>query len=102
MTAEYAALEARVAELERQMRHVLPAKIDAVSFGVGLVHEEIRQVRETQDIHTAALERLETRLDRHGDLLGQHGDMLSHHGDMLSHHGDMLTEILRRLPKAPA
>ena len=88
LEAEYEALEARVAELERQNRHVLPAKIDAVSFGLGLVHEDVRHVRETQDIHTAALERLETRLDRHGDLLGQHSDMLA--------------EILRRLPEAPA
>jgi hypothetical protein len=31
MTADYAALEARVAELEQQMRHMLPAKVDAVS-----------------------------------------------------------------------
>jgi len=46
MAADYAALEARVAELESQMRHVLPAKIDGVSFGLGLVHEDLRAFRE--------------------------------------------------------
>jgi hypothetical protein len=79
--ADYAALEARVAELERQMRHVLPSKIDAVSYGLGLVHADTQHIRETQDIHTAALERQETRLDRHGELLA---------------------EILRRLPAGPS
>jgi hypothetical protein len=80
MSADYAALEARVAELEQQMRHILPAKIDAVSCGVSLVHEDVRYLREQSDIHGAALERLETRLDRHSDLL---------------------EESLRRLPSGP-
>jgi hypothetical protein len=75
--ADYAALEARVAELEQQVRHMLPAKIDAVGYGVGLVHADTQYIRETQDIHTAALGRMESRLDRHGEMLG---------------------EILRRLP----
>jgi hypothetical protein len=82
MTAEYAAPEARVvAELEQPMRHVLPGKIDAVSYGLGLVHADTQHIRKTQDIHTAALERQETRLDRHGELLA---------------------EILRCLPEPPA
>jgi hypothetical protein len=80
MAADYAALEARVAELEQQMRYLLPAKVDAVSYAVSLVHEDTRYLREQSDIHGAALQRLETRLDRHSDLL---------------------QEILRRLPPAP-
>ena len=88
MTADYAALEARVAELEHQVRHILPAKVDAVSYGVSLVHADTQHIRETQDIHTAALERQETRLDRHGEMLG-----------MLA---DQVAEILRRLPAPPA
>jgi hypothetical protein len=70
-----------VAELERQMRDALPWKIDAVRYGLSLVHADTQHIRETQDIHTAALERQETRLDRHGDLLA---------------------EILRRLPSRPS
>jgi hypothetical protein len=88
MAADYAALEARVAELEQQIRHMLPARIDAVAYGVSLVHADTRQIRETQDIHTAALERMETRLDRHGELLGSLSDQVG--------------EILRRLPGEPA
>jgi hypothetical protein len=45
------------------------------------VHEDTRYLREQSDIHGAALERLETRLDRHSDLLH---------------------EILRRLPSGPS
>jgi len=69
-----------VADLEQQMRHMLPAKIDAVSYAVSLVHEEMRYLREESDIHGAALKRQEARLDRHGELL---------------------EEILRRLPAGP-
>jgi len=48
------------------MRRMLPAKIDAVSYAVSLVHEEMRYLRKQSDIHGSALERQETRLDRHG------------------------------------
>jgi len=98
MAADYAALEARVADLEQQMRHMLPAKVDAVSYAVSLVHEDTRYLREQSDIHGAALQRLETRLDRHGDLLQRLETRLDRHGDLLDRHGDLLQEILRRLP----
>ncbi len=81
MTADYAALEARVAELERQMRHVLPGKIDAVSYAVSLVHEDTRAIR---------------------DALARQGEALNGHGEALASHGAMLEEILRRLPAEPA
>jgi DNA repair exonuclease SbcCD ATPase subunit len=118
MAADYAALEARVAELEQQIRHMLPAKVDVVS----LVHEDTRYLREQSDIHGAALQRLETRLDRHSDLLHQQSDRLQgletrldRHSDQLhqqsdrlqgletrlDRHGDLLQEILRRLPPGP-
>jgi hypothetical protein len=41
------------------MRHVLPAKIDAVSYGVSLVHEDLRAFREET----------QATLSRHGELL---------------------------------
>lgn len=78
MAADYAALEARVAELEHQMRHILPPKIDAVSYGVSLVHEDLRALR---DEVTEFRGETRMRLDRHGELL---------------------EEILRRLPAKPA
>ena len=70
MASDYAALEARVAELEQQMRHMLPAKVDAVAYGVSILHEDVRAVRETQ----------------------------AEHGMVLSDIRDSLGEILRRLP----
>jgi hypothetical protein len=70
MAADYAALEARVAELERQMRHVLPAKIDAANYAISLVHEDTQAIRE----------------------------VLGYHGQQFERHGEMLAEILRRLP----
>jgi hypothetical protein len=51
MAADYASLEARVADLEQQVRHMLPAKIDVVSYAVSLVHEDTRYLREQSDIH---------------------------------------------------
>jgi hypothetical protein len=77
MSADYAALEARVAELEQQMRHILPARIDAVAYGLSLVHEDLREFRGEMGERLGSIE---IRLDRHGELLG---------------------EILRRLPEPP-
>ena len=81
MTADYASLEARVAVLEQQMRHILPAKIDAMNFGISVLHEDVRALRNEAE---RRLERVETRLD------GMDG--------RLDSHGEMLQEILRRLP----
>jgi chromosome segregation ATPase len=102
MTAEYQALEARVAEVEQQIRHIAPAEISAVNYGLSLVHADTQYAREQLDIHRAALERQERRLDRHGELLGSISDRLDRHGEQLDRHGEQLAEILRRLPAAEA
>lgn len=52
-------LTARVARLEEQVWHVLPNKVDAVAYGLGLVRGELHEFRE------------ETRA-----TLGRHGEML--------------------------
>lgn len=67
-------LERRVEQLEEQLRHVLPAKIDAVAYGISLVHEDTRAIRR------------------------EHGALLREHSEALARHGEMLEEILRRLP----
>lgn len=77
MAADYAALEARVAELETQMRQILPHRIDAVAYGLSLVHEDLREFRGEMGERLGSIE---IRLDRHGELL---------------------QEILRRLPAGP-
>jgi hypothetical protein len=64
VAADYAALEARVAELEQQIRHVLPAKIDAASYGISLIHEDTRAIRETQIRHGELLQEILRRLSR--------------------------------------
>jgi hypothetical protein len=76
--ADYAALEARVSELEHQMRQVLPHRVDAVAYGLSLVHEDLRAFR---DEMTEFRGETRMRLDRHGELLD---------------------EILRRLPSRPS
>ena len=78
MAADYAALEARVAELEQQIRNVLPQKIDAVSYGVSVMHGEM----------TEQFGDMRERLGR--IELGQEGQ------------GEQLAEILRRLPGGPS
>jgi len=105
MTADYAALEARVAELERQMqevRHDLPARLDALGYGVGLLHQDLREFRaETRaalDDQRAQLVSVNERLNRHGELLTSHSEQLAAIGDTLAGHGELLGEILRRLP----
>jgi prevent-host-death family protein len=81
MAADYAALEARVADLEQQMRHVLPGKIDDVAYAVSLVHEDVRVIREEVGAFRNATQ---ATLGRQSEMLGAHGEMLE--------------EILRRLP----
>lgn len=76
MTADYAALEARVAELERQMRHILPNKIDAVAYGLSVLHDDVRAFREEMG---AFREDTQARFDQIDDALA---------------------EILRRLPES--
>lgn len=58
----------------------LAGKIDAVAYGVSLMHADVRAVRQAQD---------------------EQGQVLAVHGEMLAKHGDMLEEILRRLPPQP-
>jgi len=123
MTADYAGLETRVSELERQMKHELPYRIDAIAFGVGLIHQDTVAMRATLDEHTARLDGIatrldgidtrldgidtrldgiDTRLDRQAAQLDRQGLQLDDHTTQLSRHGEMLEEILRRLPPGPA
>jgi uncharacterized protein YbjQ (UPF0145 family) len=67
-------LERRVDEIERQLRHVLPAKIDAVAYGVSLLHEDVRAIRAIVGGHAAEL------------------------GEMRQEFRESMEEILRRLP----
>jgi hypothetical protein len=88
MAADYAALEARVADLEQQMRHILPAKIDAMNFGISILHEDQRALREETE---RRLDAMDGRFD------GIDGRLDAMDG-RLDSHGAMLQEILRRLP----
>ena len=108
MAAQYAGLETRVSELELQVRHMLPVRIDALGYGLSLVRADTLQIRATQDIHTAALERLEARFDRQDTRLdGLETKLdgvetrLDRQDTRLDRHGELLTEILRRLPEPP-
>jgi hypothetical protein len=65
------------------------------------VHEDTRYLREQSDIHGAALDRLETRLDRQDNVLERHGEQLERLDTRLDGHGELLQEILRRLPSGP-
>jgi hypothetical protein len=98
----HAALEARVAKLEELVQHQLPGKVDAVGWAVGLLHHDLRALREQTESRfdkvderlgkvDGRLDGIDGRLDRHGELLGQHTDMLR---DL----GGKLDELLRRLP----
>jgi hypothetical protein len=87
--ADYAALEARVAEPERardlDREAALPQQIAAVSFGVSRLHAEM------------------------SETLGEHGEQLAairleqeHQREMVDSLGRGVTELLRRLPRRPS
>jgi hypothetical protein len=97
MTADYAALEARVAELEQQIRHMLPARIDAVAYGLSIVHEDLRAFR-SEMVEFRGETRMQ--LERQGEQLDRHGDQLGSLGTRMDRHGELLEAILRRLPPA--
>jgi hypothetical protein len=69
----------QVSELERQMQHVLPSKVDDVAYGVSLVHEDAKAIRETVTGHDGRFDAIDQRFD----AIDQ-----------------SLAEILRRLPAA--
>lgn len=60
---DYAALEARVAELEQQMRQILPGKMDAVAYGLSLIHEDARAIRTTVEGHGTRFDAIDRRFD---------------------------------------
>ena len=55
-------LELRVEQLEDQVDHALPAKIDAVAYLLSVVHEESRAIRQILDGHGQMLEEVLRRL----------------------------------------
>jgi hypothetical protein len=83
----YAALEQRVADLEQQVRHVLPAKIDAVAYGVSLVHEDVRALRGEVQSGFAEV---------HAELAAFRSALLGFREETQG----ALAEIMRRLPPA--
>jgi hypothetical protein len=75
------------------------AKIDAVAYGLSLVHEDLRAFRGEMGERLGSIE---IGLDRHGELLGSISDRIERQEARLERHGEMLQEILRRLPGGPA
>lgn len=59
-------LERRVGQLEEQVAHGLPAKIDAVAYLLSVVHEETRALRQTLDGHGEMLQEILRRLPSQG------------------------------------
>jgi hypothetical protein len=55
-------LERRVEQLEEQVEHALPAKIDAVAYLLSVVHEETRAIRQSLDGHSQMLQEILRRL----------------------------------------
>jgi hypothetical protein len=55
-------LERRIEQLEEQVEHALPAKIDAVAYLLSVVHEETRAIRQILDGHGQMLQEILGRL----------------------------------------
>ncbi len=58
-------LERRIEQLEEQVEHALPAKIDAVAYLLSVVHEETRAIRQILDGHGQMLQEILGRLPGH-------------------------------------
>jgi hypothetical protein len=58
-------LERRVEQLEEQVEHALPAKIDAVAYLLSVVHEDTRAIRRALDGHGEMLQEILRRLPGH-------------------------------------
>src|SRR5690349_6294671 len=80
-------LERRVEQREEQLRRELPNKVDAVAYGLSLVHADTQAIREA--------------LARQGETLTEHSAALTQQIETLAEHGTLLQEILRRLPAGP-
>ena len=59
-------LERRIEQLEEQVEHALPAKIDAVAYLLSVVHEETRAIRQILDGHGQMLQEILRRLPASG------------------------------------
>jgi hypothetical protein len=90
-TERYANLEGRITALEQQRLHVVLSKLDGLAYGVNLVHEDVRALREVMGETKARFDKVDERLDGIDVKLSQHGELL----DRID---AALTEILRRLP----
>ena len=90
-TERYTKLEARITALEQQHLRVVLSKLDGLAYGVNLVHEDVRALREVMGETKARFDKVDERLDGIDVKLGQHGELL----DRID---AALTEILRRLP----
>jgi hypothetical protein len=84
MTADYTALEARVNDLEKQVRCVIPPKIEALTYLVSIAHEDTRAIR--------------AEVTSHSETLASHSEILAGHSETLALHTEMLGQILQRLP----
>jgi len=73
-------LDRRLHAVEEFQHHILPGKVDAVAYGLSLVHADVRAIRKTQE---------------------QQGEALVSLANTQGRHGEMLAEILRRLPAPP-
>jgi hypothetical protein len=58
-------LERRVEQLEEQVEHALPAKIDAVAYLLSVVHEDTRAIRQILDGHGQMLQEILRRQPGH-------------------------------------
>jgi hypothetical protein len=102
-------------DLDTLARHVLPGKIDAVAYGLSVLHADVRAIRLTQGEHGLMLsdhgemlarhglrlDSIDATLRQHSEALGAAGERLGAIEAKLDGHGELLAEILRRLPEKP-
>jgi hypothetical protein len=76
----------------------LSAKLDALAYGLSLIHEDVRAIRGE---HGAMLELQGEAIRHQGESIRRLADTQAEQGRVQAEHGQLLAEILRRLPPPP-
>jgi chromosome segregation ATPase len=91
MTTGNAALEARVSNLETQVRVISP-KLDALTYLISQVHEETRAIRAEQASQTEKLAGHDEKLARLDEKLAIHTKILARHDEKFARQNQILAE----------
>jgi hypothetical protein len=85
-------------DLEPTVRHVLPPKIDAVAYGLSVMHHDVREIRRTVADHSLRLADLAEGQTTVAEGQAVLSEGQRRQGEDLVALRESVAEVLRRLP----